>query len=332
MRFSLWMVLLISVFLLTISFLACGDDDDDSSDDDDSGGTEDDDDAVDDDDAADDDDSSDDDDAADDDDTSDDDSIDDDDSGDDDIDFEDRWGKVVLSEGYASSNLAPLAYYHSVSANFSDPDDGPTWYDEPEESSGGCDRYAYDTSDPVTYNFLDGGTVTVTGASVSPITLTAAPSRFGYTYTANYDPLGVTNFFDQGDTIAASSVGNGSLPAFSAQATAPDGMQIAQPADFDSLTTLQATDWTFKWNAKNAPWFNLNITTGIGTDARVIICQAVDADGQLTVPGELLEDIHANPDFWSVTLSRTELTRDTVDGKDFDLMVMTGRSRTYIDN
>ena len=329
-----WLILVL--LLLTgclVLVLACGDDDDDSDTDDDTDDddshTDDDDDQVgddddDNDDNADDDDSSDDDDASDDDDSGDD----DDDNDDDPWDGEDRWGMVYVSEGLASSNFVPLTYYNAVGASFSDPDDFADW-NQPVEQSGDCERFFYDNPIQFDYHYVKGGNITITGANVGPIHLAPVPYTYGYYYEADYDPLSVSNLFDAGDTVSFSTTGSGSIPAFSGQLTAPAMIQVTKPSNFDSLTSVPSGAMTFSWNAKNALWVTVMVSTYKNQKGQMIYCTVPDQDGSVTIPASLMADLYSSPDMLMVMISRIDAMRDTVDEKDLDFQMSTYRQRGY---
>ena len=347
---ALWL-LVVPAFLIFGCFASGGgggsgegstDDDtgDDDVDDDDSGGEDDDtaadDDAADDDvdddniddDAADDDNV--DDDAADDD-SADDDTVDDDSADDDTWSDENSWGLIYVTEGHSSSNLSTLDYYNYVGATFYDPDDHASWISDPVESDGPCDRYFYDyPSDPIDYNYLNGGNVTVTGANVSPIHLTPTAYTYGYYYTPDYEPTSVSDLFAPGDIIHYTTAGHGILPAFSGQLAAPQMINITQPANFDALTSLPSGAMAFSWTPGDARWVTVSLST-MRSDykSQSIVCTVDDADGTVTVPGSLMSNLYSNPYSMYVSVTRFALVRDTEQGKDCDLQISTYRQRSF---
>ncbi len=331
------LLMLLFVSLLTFT-VACGDDNDDDDDDDSSADDDDDDDndtGDDDNDDDDDDNDTEDDDDDDDNDTGDDDD-DDDDTIDDDIDDDDDdddsnlWGALHVSEGYTSVSYKGWTYYNGVSASFYDPDDAAGWSD-PVEQNDNCARYYYEYPSTTNYTYQNGGTVTMNGANVSPIHLTATAYEYGYYYTADYDPSSVSNLFDPGDALSFSTTGQGDIPGFSGSLEAPMMMEVTQPANFATLTSLPSSAMTFAWDAGNADSVTVMVSTMAGDyDTMTIICTAEDGEGTLTIPGSLMEDLYDDPYSLTAAVTRYRRERTSNDNKDFDFSIAAGRTRTMI--
>ena len=306
--------LLLLVFLATIvgTFGACDDDDDDDDDDNDDDYNDDNDD----------DDNNDDD---------DDDDVDDDDDNDDDDDewtFEDRWGSVIINEGFYSSNLNALDYNCYAMASFSDPDDTAIWSD-PVETAGDCERYFYDYPVQFDYNYLNGGNITISGAKVSLIRLIPKVYQYGYYYEPDVSFNAVNNLFDNGDTISYTTSGQGSIPAFSGSGPAPDMINVTQPSNFDSLTSVPGSDWTVSWSAQDADWVILHISTYKNLRGMAVQCIVPDRQGAITVSGSLMADLYTSADSLMINIQRVSVFRDTQDGKDLDFQISTYRQRGY---
>lgn len=322
MNRTFWLLILAGLLVFSFSCDSGDDDDDDPDDNDDDDAAGDDD--NDNDDSADDDDMT----GDDDDDDNDDDNDDNDNDDNDDWDNSHRWGFVVVGEGFVSSNVIGTDYYNYVSASFSDPAEAAGW-NPPVESAGDCDRYYYDYDNNPDYDYYNGGTVTVTGAAVSPIHLNPVAYLYGYYYQADYDSTAVGDLFGPGDTIHYSTTGNGSIPAFSGQLDAPGTVTVTQPANFDSLISLPTGDLTLAWQPGDGKWVSVAITTVKNNQAQSISCLADDEDGSLTVPASLMADLYGDPLSFSVTVTRIAVQRASAGGKDLDFEITTYRGRNY---
>ena len=314
-----WILILCVMIATTMFVFACGDDDDDDSDLDDDDDNDDNQDDDDDDSGDDDDDSGDD----------DDDDNDDDNDDDDDTSGNDLWGSIYISEGYTSSNYTSLTYSNYAGASFYDPDEAAAW-NTPEESAGDCERYFYDNPNPYDYNYLNGGTVTLTGANVTPIHLTPTAYQYGYYYTPDYDYLNCANLFDGGDTIAFSNTGSGSVPAFSGQINAPGEVTITQPSNFDSLTTAPSGAMTFAWQTSEADNVSVMVSTTKNYKTQTIICRVDDADGSVTIPQSLMEDLYSSPESTTFQILKFNSDEFSASGKYVGMTAQTYRQRTYI--
>lgn len=254
-----------------------------------------------------------------------------DDDDDDNDNDENVWGGLYVAEGYTSTNYKGWTYYNGVGTTFFDPEDAAGW-SQPVEESEDCARYFTDYPTTFDYYYYNGGNVTLTGASVSPIHLTPTSYEYGYYYTADYDPAAVADLFDHGDALSFHTAGNGSIPSFSGESTGTQMIEVTQPADFATLNSLPSGAMTFAWTAGSASGVTVTVSTmNDDYQTMTIVCTAEDADGELTIPQSLMQDLYNNPYSLTVSVSRFRLAQASSGGKDFNFTINTTRSRSVIE-
>jgi hypothetical protein len=231
------------------------------------------------------------------------------------------WGIMAVLESWNSSNTQPAYAYNAAMASFSQP--GQTMA---VETAGDCARYVY--TGPLNITYLAAGNVTVLGTSVSPITLVPQPFAQGHYYDAGIDWLQVSDLFAPGATISFSNAGGAGIPAVSGSVVAPSPIQILQPANFDSLTSIPLSALTIAWVPGNATSATVVVMTHAGSISQSITCTVPDSAGSLTIPASLMSDLHANPSMMSLTVSRVASSIVSSAGKGVHLYAASSRSRT----
>jgi hypothetical protein len=264
---------LLGVLAVVLAAVSCDDDDDDQS-------TEDDDN-----------------------DSADDDDDDDNDDNDDDDDNDTTpWGGVTVSEGITSWVDDPPHYAGTASVGFHEPVDYYPWGDA-FAHDGDCTYYIRDNMADAP-EFLSGGLVTVFDTAAGEIRFTCEMVTWGCEYSTDTDFGDIDDLFAAGQTIHATVAGDDPILAQDLAETAPEPLAVTAPADFDTLEDIPREDFRVAWVPGESDGVTVSLTAAAGYVESSVVCTVPDAQGEVVVPGNLLEMLFTEPFYFYFWVER----------------------------
>ncbi len=195
---------------------------------------------------------------------------------------------MTLSDAAPTSDAFPTTTYNGLvflaeisggpfmdqSSAFAGFTTGEVW-GTPFGSFGDCIRY-----DGTFVDSYSAGTITVTGANLSPLTLAPSGAAPNVTYAPTVTPP--VDLIDPADVLDISASG-GTIPAFSGTVTVPGTIAgWTTPGTVD-----RSLDFATTWTAGSAThaWVMIQLIDSGTGDLAILLCETND-DGAYTVPQE----------------------------------------------